>query len=66
MNVLEILRILQVIYLYIKVTNFAATHANFKVTLKSKRAFLQSYTKPNAWVTLKFSSNVTYVKVTHD
>ena len=54
MDVLEILRIL--VYLYIKVTNFAATQANYKVTLKSKWAFLQSYTKRNARVTCNFQA----------
>ena len=54
------------ICLYVKVRNFTATDANFKVTLKSKRLFWQGYTKANAWITFKFSNNVSYVKVTHD
>ena len=62
MDVLEILRIL--VYLYIKVTNYVATDANFKVILKLRKDFLVRL--HNARVTFKFSSNVTYVKVTHD
>ena len=53
------------ICLHIKVTTFAVTDANFKVILKSW-LFWQCYTIANAWITFKFSNNVTYVKVTHD